>query len=66
MVGGGDGKTGWNQYENAIEYEIAGLSKFMTIYTYCIPPMRWACVMRREQFRIPFDELPYINCIACM
>lgn len=25
------------QYENAIEYEIAGLSKFMTIYTYCIP-----------------------------
>jgi len=32
MVGGGPGL-----YENAIEYEIADLSKFMTIYTYCIP-----------------------------
>lgn len=36
VVGGGDGGRARNQYENAIEYEIAGLSKFMTIYTYCI------------------------------
>jgi len=28
-------EDGPGQYENPIEYEIAGLSKFMTIYTYC-------------------------------
>lgn len=37
VMGGADGEDGPDQYENAIEYEIAGLSKFMTIYTYCIP-----------------------------
>lgn len=36
VVEGGDGGRTRIQYENAIEYEIAGLSKFMTIYTYCI------------------------------
>lgn len=36
LEGGGDGGRARIQYENAIEYEIAGLSKFMTIYTYCI------------------------------
>lgn len=30
-------ENGSGLYENAIEYEIADLSKFMTIYTYCIP-----------------------------
>lgn len=34
-------------YENAIEYEIADLSKFMTIYAHCIPDARGV----REHFR---------------
>lgn len=29
-------EDGQSRHENAIQYEIAGLSKFMTIYTHCM------------------------------
>jgi hypothetical protein len=41
-----DGRAGQGRYENAIEYEIAGLSKFMTIYAYCVAPLAGAVGVR--------------------
>jgi len=55
------GRAGPGRYENAIEYEIADLSKFMTIYAYCVAPLAGAVGVRARECAAARQKLLYIN-----